>query len=110
MHLWAESAERNEKNEISGVLLCGEDLLFQILEGPEASVEALYAKIREDRRHREVEQVHCNYPATRLFRGIPMKLVDARRAEHLRRRYTREALTGASHKQAAELAFSLARF
>jgi len=51
----------NTRDGISGALICRDDLYLQLLEGPEAAVEAAYVRIRRDDRHIEVR------PLTRLM-------------------------------------------
>ena len=47
----------NMRDGITGALICRDDLFLQLLEGPEAAVEAAYARIRADERHIEVRQL-----------------------------------------------------
>ncbi len=47
----------NTRDGITGALICRDDLFLQLLEGPEAAVEAAYARIRADDRHVEVRQL-----------------------------------------------------
>lgn len=44
----------NTRDGITGALICRDDLFLQLLEGPEAKVEAAYARILRDDRHIEV--------------------------------------------------------
>ncbi len=44
----------NARDGITGALICRDDLFLQMLEGPEAAVEATYARILRDDRHIEV--------------------------------------------------------
>ena len=44
----------NARDGITGALICRDDLFLQLLEGPEAAVEATYGRIRRDDRHVEV--------------------------------------------------------
>jgi hypothetical protein len=53
--------ERNAKCGITGLLLFEGGFFLQILEGPEAEVQALYKSIRKDQRHCEVFTI-CEYP------------------------------------------------
>jgi len=48
------SQDHNERVGITGILVASGDLFFQLLEGPEAEVDHLYARICEDPRHCEV--------------------------------------------------------
>lgn len=47
----------NTRDGITGALICRDDLFLQLLEGPEAAVEAAYTRIRADDRHIEVRQL-----------------------------------------------------
>ncbi|MDO8883766.1 MAG: BLUF domain-containing protein [Pseudotabrizicola sp.] len=47
----------NTRDGITGALMCRDDLFLQLLEGPEAAVEAAYARIRADDRHVEVREL-----------------------------------------------------
>lgn len=44
----------NARDGITGALICRDDLFLQLLEGPEAAVEAAFARIARDDRHVEV--------------------------------------------------------
>ena len=47
----------NTRDDITGALICRDDLFLQLLEGPEAAVEAAYTRIRRDDRHIEVREL-----------------------------------------------------
>lgn len=47
----------NTRDGITGALICRDDVYLQLLEGPEAAVEAAYARIRRDDRHVEVQEL-----------------------------------------------------
>lgn len=47
----------NTRDDITGALLCRDDLFLQLLEGPSAAVEAAYERIRRDDRHIEVREL-----------------------------------------------------
>jgi hypothetical protein len=62
------SARRNNvRDGITGALICREDLYMQLLEGPEALVQAAYKRILADSRHTEVRHVWSGEIQTRLF-------------------------------------------
>ncbi len=44
----------NTRDEITGALICRDDLFLQLLEGPAEKVEATYARIAADDRHVEL--------------------------------------------------------
>ncbi len=49
-------ARRNNKRDgITGALICRQDIYLQLIEGPTAAIDALYAKIKVDDRHQDVE-------------------------------------------------------
>ncbi|TGE28545.1 BLUF domain-containing protein [Hymenobacter metallicola] len=52
--LLAYSLRHNAQHQITGLLLYSEGRFVQVLEGPEAEVRALYARIQADIRHRQV--------------------------------------------------------
>lgn len=57
----------NERDGITGALICRADVFVQYLEGPQAELAACYGRIRRDDRHLEVHQ-HLHEPITaRLF-------------------------------------------
>ena len=47
----------NDRDGITGALICRDDLYLQMLEGPQAAVEATYGRIGRDDRHLEVRQL-----------------------------------------------------
>jgi hypothetical protein len=57
----------NAAANISGTLICREDLYLQLLEGDRADVEALYEKIKRDDRHAEAKILVQETTAQRLF-------------------------------------------
>ena len=50
-----QSATNNEKNNITGALICRSDLYLQFLEGPAHKIDDLYSRINTDTRHSEVK-------------------------------------------------------
>ena len=48
----AKSAINNEKNNITGALICRSDLYLQFLEGPAHKIDDVYSRIKVDTRHR----------------------------------------------------------
>lgn len=63
----------------SGILLFNGKLFFQLLEGPEESVRAIYRAICEDPRHHNVVELLCDYSRLRRFGNVGMELFDLRR-------------------------------
>jgi hypothetical protein len=50
----ARAASNNAARQVTGILMSSGRVFFQILEGPEAAVDELFARIRSDARHRDV--------------------------------------------------------
>jgi hypothetical protein len=62
---WSRSY--NATHQITGLLLCTEGQFLQLLEGPKAEVCALFASIKNDRRHRRVRLVRERTITSRHF-------------------------------------------
>ena len=57
----------NERDDVTGALICRADLYLQLLEGPQEMVDAAFQRIARDRRHVGVK-VLCRREVTeRLF-------------------------------------------
>ncbi len=63
----------NARDDITGCLICRADLYLQLLEGPPAAIDALYAQIRRDDRHLEVRELLRRAASTRMFPGWAMR-------------------------------------
>lgn len=57
----------NTRDDITGALICRQDIFLQLLEGPETTVLATFERIRADDRHVEVRQVINTPVKERLF-------------------------------------------
>jgi hypothetical protein len=57
----------NRRDSITGLLVAGGGRYLQIIEGPQAAVEALYSRIVEDSRHVAVAAFSTRYIDTRSF-------------------------------------------
>ena len=68
-----QSATNNEKNNITGALICRSDLYLQFLEGPAHKIDDLYSRINTDTRHREVKLLEETRSKRRLFSNWAMK-------------------------------------
>lgn len=68
-----QSAANNEKNNITGALICRSDLYLQFLEGPAHKVDDLYYRINTDTRHSEVKLLEETRSKRRLFSNWAMK-------------------------------------
>ena len=63
----------NPRDAITGVLICRNDLYLQLLEGPQAAVEARYSSIARDDRHLEVVKRLSRPVTERLFPNWAMR-------------------------------------
>ncbi len=74
-------AAANNKNghaDVTGILLFNGTHFFQLLEGPEASVSAIYHHICEDTRHYNIVELLRDYAPSRRFGKCGMELFDLR--------------------------------
>lgn len=62
-----QARRNNRLNDITGALICRHDLYLQLIEGPPAAIDALYAKIAEDDRHSEVTLAVSEEVGERMF-------------------------------------------
>jgi Sensors of blue-light using FAD len=67
------SRARNARDAITGTLICRGDLYLQLIEGPDAAIQATYARICADDRHLEVAQLVTRTVEDRLFPGWAMR-------------------------------------
>ena len=72
-HILIKSRYNNDKNNITGALLCRDDLYLQYLEGPEKEIDTTFSKITEDDRHTEVQLLKSGISTRRLFANWAMK-------------------------------------
>lgn len=75
-NLAIDSTSRNEKYDITGILLLSGETFLQVLEGPEDSVNALYARIVQDDLHHDVTLICYEQIANKSFDGWSMRVVD----------------------------------
>jgi hypothetical protein len=66
----------NARQGIGGVLLQGQGLYLQVLEGERDRVHRLYASIVADSRHQDVQMLHLEEVTQRRFAGWSMAHVD----------------------------------
>ena len=57
----------NQRDEISGALICRHDLYLQLIEGPAGAIDALYAKIIVDDRHSDIRLLVTDEVEARIF-------------------------------------------
>lgn len=63
----------NAKADVTGCLICRDDLYLQLLEGPEAAVQQIYVKILADDRHVEITELVRDHVADRMFGAWAMR-------------------------------------
>lgn len=68
----------NAANDVTGILLFNGTHFFQLLEGPEAGIQAVYQRICADRRHHNVVELMRDYAPYRRFGNAGMELFDLR--------------------------------
>lgn len=76
MELLEECRAHNAEHGITGVLLHEDGAFLQLLEGGERDVNELYARIRTDPRHSEVQTVWVSAGAQRHFSSWSMAFAD----------------------------------
>lgn len=71
------SARNNQRRNITGVLVFLDGVFFQILEGETQSIDELYEKILQDKRHTNIICLKTEHHVTqRIFPEWAMKVVD----------------------------------
>lgn len=72
-----DALRKNNANHVTGILLFNGAEFFQVLEGEEAVINALFTRIRGDVRHHSVVLLMQDYSAYRRFHDTGMRLFDA---------------------------------
>jgi hypothetical protein len=75
--LLQRAREKNARLSVTGMLLCTSDSFFQVLEGEDAVVDALYAQIEKDPRHCNVTRIIQEPIARRDFADWSMGVCEA---------------------------------
>jgi hypothetical protein len=81
--LRAQCLRNNPALGITGALTFDGRQFFQVLEGPEIALDALFARIATDPRHSALRLLHRGPLATRRFPGWSMHFVDSGAYAHL---------------------------
>ncbi|MBD8250340.1 diguanylate phosphodiesterase [Pantoea agglomerans] len=68
----------NKFSSVTGILLFNGTHFFQLLEGPEAAVNAVYSRICQDPRHHNLVELLRDYAPARRFGHVGMELFDLR--------------------------------
>ena len=69
----AAARRNNNRDGITGALICREDLYLQLLEGPPAPVQLIYERIKRDERHANVTMLLSTEISERLFPDWAMR-------------------------------------
>lgn len=73
--------QKNDQMGVTGILLFNGTHFFQLLEGPEESVNAIYEGICRDMRHHNIVELMRDYAPVRRFGKYGMELFDLREYE-----------------------------
>lgn len=65
--LFSTARSHNKAVDVTGALLCSDDVFVQVLEGPEESVRSLFDHISGDPRHDSVSVIESGYVGPRAF-------------------------------------------
>src|ERR1700744_1435256 len=65
--LLAVSQRNNRREQLTGVLLYGQNNFIQLLEGPETHVQRIFEHIKKDQRHSDVTVIASGYIRERCF-------------------------------------------
>ena len=76
LDLLEHSRANNARTGVTGILLYRHGTFLQVLEGPHAEVDALYATIARDPRHREVSTLLAEDRSERRFPDWTMGFAD----------------------------------
>jgi len=72
LHLLAKCRSSNTEKSITGQLIYSDGSFMQVLEGPEAAIDATYNKIKDDPRHKNVQLIERDVIQERQFRDWSM--------------------------------------
>jgi hypothetical protein len=61
------SREKNRQAQITGALICRQDLYLQLIEGPETAIDAAFGRIVKDDRHLAVKVLLSRIADQRMF-------------------------------------------
>lgn len=61
------SRARNSRDDITGTLICRGDMYLQLIEGPDAAIQATYKRITVDDRHLDIQLLVSRGVRDRLF-------------------------------------------
>ena len=99
----------NGERNITGLLIYSGGHFIQLLEGHEPVLANLFARISEDARHHNVEQLHFAVAATRLFPNWRMGLLNLDKINALDRSRLKTFVDGVTKLQRGGAIMSLLR-
>ncbi|MEM9062338.1 MAG: BLUF domain-containing protein [Pseudomonadota bacterium] len=108
VELWEASVKRNEAQKVTGALYYGGDTFFQVIEGPDETIQSLFETISRDDRHTDVEVLAENDLASPAFRIWPMKFIDGRSSTSLQKKFDHRKLRDLPPARLSRLSFHLA--
>lgn len=62
-----QARRNNKRDDITGALICRQDMYLQLVEGPEGAIDDLYLNISGDDRHCEVTLAYSATVESRMF-------------------------------------------
>ncbi|MFT3720504.1 BLUF domain-containing protein [Pseudorhodoferax sp.] len=81
-NILAEGRSHNPQCGITGILCYGGGIFLQAIEGGRAAVNALYAHIQKDARHKDVTLLHYEEISERRFGGWTMGQANLNKLNH----------------------------
>ncbi len=63
----SQARRNNARNDITGALICRRDMYVQMIEGPDAAIDALIQRIAADDRHTNVRMLLSEETDERMF-------------------------------------------
>ncbi len=76
VNLVQQAEKNNACEDITGILIASGRIFFQVIEGPVEKIDALYANIVKDRRHKNVLLLNSECGVQRIFPDWALKRVD----------------------------------
>lgn len=78
-HILSSARQHNADSGVTGILVYGDGVFMQAIEGGRAAVNALYATLLRDARHQDVTLLHYEEITERRFGGWTMGVVNVDR-------------------------------
>ena len=105
----ARCRHNNDERNISGLLLHSRGHFIQLLEGHEPVLGNLFAKIKDDPRHHQVELLHFGPAQRRLFPKWRMGLLNLDKSDALDRARFKPFVAGLTKLQSGEAIIAMLR-